>query len=220
MVKREVLKTLLKIKRTENWSLAKLSEETRVPVEIVRSILTEIADAVVVKDDTVSIADHGKVQIAIYCLNLATDPLYISKYLNWREFEDFTAAIVDAYGYVVYRSFRFKSINRRWEVDILAIKKPILLCLNCKHFLKQSWSSLRRAALEEFERAEALRQALPKLKLEPKPAKGWRILPTLITLLTPKFKFYDKIPIVKVTELRSFLEELPLHADSLKFLQV
>lgn len=219
-MRREVLKTLLKIKRTEDWSLTKLGEEARAPVETVRSILTEIADAVILKDDVVSIAEHGKVQIAIRCLNLAIDPLYISRYLDWREFEDFTAALVDAYGYAVYRSYRFKSINRRWEVDILAIKKPILLCLNCKHFLKQSWSSLRRAALEELERAEALRQALPKLKLEPKPSKGWRILPTIITLLTPKFKFYDKIPIVKVTELGSFLEELSLHTDSLRFLQV
>lgn len=219
-MKREILKTLLRIKRSEEWSLTRLSEETKIPVEIIKDALMEIADIVIVKNDTVSIAEHGKVQIAILCLNLAADPLYVSKYLDWREFEDFAATIVNAYGYMVYRNYRFKSMSRRWEIDILAIKKPVLLCLNCKHFLKQSWAPLRKAALEELERAEALRQALPRLKLKPKPSMGWGILPALITLLTPRFKIYDKIPIVKITELRNFLEELTLYADSLRFLQV
>ncbi|MBS7617018.1 hypothetical protein KEJ25_00120 [Candidatus Bathyarchaeota archaeon] len=219
-VKREILKTLLRIKRSEEYSLTKLSEETKISVETIKDALMEITDAVTVKNDTISIAEHGRVQIAILCLNLAADPSYISRYLDWREFEDFTAAIVNMYGYMVYRNYRFKSMDRRWEIDILAIKKPVLLCLNCKHFLKQSWTSLRKAALEELERAEALKQALPGLKLQPEPSKGWRILPAIVTLLTPKFKIYDKIPVVKVTELRNFLEELTLYVDSLRFLQL
>ncbi|MBS7610709.1 hypothetical protein KEJ27_00630 [Candidatus Bathyarchaeota archaeon] len=219
-VKREILKTLLRIKRSEEYSLTKLSEETKISVETIKDALMEITDAVTVKNDTISIAEHGRVQIAILCLNLAADPSYISRYLDWREFEDFTAAIVNMYGYMVYRNYRFKSMDRRWEIDILAIKKPVLLCLNCKHFLKQSWTSLRKAALEELERAEALKQALPGLKLQPEPSKGWRILPAIVTLLTPKFKIYDKIPVIKVTELRNFLEELTLYVDSLRFLQL
>ena len=219
-VKREILKTLLRIKRSEEYSLTKLSEETRIPVETIKDALMEIADIVAVKNDTISMTKYGRVQIAILCLNLAADPSYISRYLDWREFEDFTAAIVNMYGYMTYRNYRFKSMDRRWEIDILAIKKPVLLCLNCKHFLKQSWASLRRAALEELGRAEALEQALPRLKLQPKPSKGWGILPAVVTLLTPKFKIYDKIPVVRVTELGNFLEELTLHVDSLRFLQL
>ena len=219
-VKREVLKALLRIKRSEWWSLTKLSEETNTPVEVVKNVLMEVADFVTVREDSVSIAEYGKVQIAILCLNLGADPSYISRHLNWREFEEFTAKIVDAYGYIVYRNYRFKSVNRRWEIDVLAIKKPVLLCLNCKHFLKQRWASLRKAALEELERAEALRQALPRLKLEPKPSEGWKILPALITLVAPKSKVYDKIPIVRITELGNFLEDLALYIDSLRFLQV
>jgi len=219
-VKREVLKALLRIKRSEWWSLTKLSKETNTPVEVVKNVLMEVADFVTVREDSVSIAEYGKVQIAILCLNLGADPSYISRHLNWREFEEFTAKIVDAYGYIVYRNYRFKSVNRRWEIDVLAIKKPVLLCLNCKHFLKQRWASLRKAALEELERAEALRQALPRLKLEPKPSEGWKILPALITLVAPKSKVYDKIPIVRITELGNFLEDLALYIDSLRFLQV
>jgi DNA-binding Lrp family transcriptional regulator len=219
-VKREVLKALLRIKRSEWWSLTKLSEEANIPVEVVKSVLEDVTDSVIVKDDSVSIAEYGKVQIAILCLNLGADPSYVSRHLDWREFEEFTAKIVDAYGYTVYKNYRFKSVNRRWEIDVLAIKKPVLLCLNCKHFLKQRWSSLRKAALEELERAEALKQALPRLKLEPKPSEGWKILPALVTLITPKSKIYDKIPIVRITELGNFLEELTLYTDSLKFLQV
>lgn len=219
-MKCEVLKALLRIKRSESLSLTKLSEETRIPVETVRDILTEIADLVTIKNDVISIVEHGRVQIAILCLNLAADPSYVSRYLDWREFEDFTAKIIDAYGYTVYRRYRFKSIDKHWEIDILAIKKPILLCVNCKHFLKQTWSSLRLAALKELERAEALRQVLPRLKIKPKPSRGWKILPIIVTLLTPKFKFYDRIPIVKVTELGNFLEELIFHIDSLRYLQI
>jgi hypothetical protein len=219
-VKREVLKTLLRIKRSEEWSLTKLSEEANMPVEVVKNVLMEVADFVTVKDDATSIAGYGKVQIAVLCLNLGADPSYISRHLDWRGFEEFAAKIVDAYGYAVYKNYRFKSVNRRWEIDVLAIKKPVLLCLNCKHFLKQRWASLKKAALEELERAEALKQALPRLKLEPKPSEGWKILPALVTLIAPKSKVYDKIPIVRITELGNFLEELALYTDSLRFLQV
>jgi len=220
MVKREILKAFLKAKMGEELSLSRLSRETGIPKDVVEDVLSSVKDLVDFEDGKVRIGEDDRIQIAVLCLNLGADVSYVARYLDWREFERFTASILEAYGYIVYRGFRFKSMGRRWEIDILALKKPTVLCLNCKHHLRQNWSILRKAAREELSRAEAFKQALKRLKLDPKPSKGWWILPVLVTLFKPRSRIYEGIPIVQITELRNFLEELALYKSFFKTLNL
>lgn len=220
MVRREVLKALLKAKADEELTLSRLSREIGIPRDTVGEILSGLGSLVELEDGRVRVREDGRVQIAVLCLSLGADISFVARYLDWREFERFTASILEAYGYTVYRGLRFKSMGRRWEIDILALRKPAVLCLNCKHHLRQSWSMLRKAALEELSRAEALKQALKGLKLDPKPSRGWWILPVLVTLFKPRSRVYEGVPIVQITELRNFLEELTLYRSLFKTLNL
>jgi len=220
IIKREVLKALLRAKTDEELSLSMLSREIGIPRDVVEEALSSLKNLVNLEDGKVRIGEDDRIRIAVLCLSLGADVSYVARYLDWREFERFTASILEAYGYTVYRGFRFKSMGRRWEIDILALKKPIVLCLNCKHHLRQNWSILRKAALEELSRAEAFKQALKRLKLDPKPSKGWWILPVLVTLFKPRSRIYEGVPIVQITELRNFLEELALYKSFFKTLNL
>jgi len=220
MVKREILKAFLKAKIGEELSLSRLSRETGIPKDVVEDVLSSVKDLVDFEDGKVRIMEGNRIRIAVLCLSLGADISYVARYLDWREFERFTASILEAYGYSVYRGLRFKSMGRRWEVDIVALRRPAVLCLNCKHHLRQNWSILRKAALEELNRAEALKQAVKYLKLDPKPSEGWWILPVLVTLFKPRSKVYEGVPIVQITELRNFLEELALYKSFFKTLNL
>lgn len=215
-IKRRVLKALLRARTEDELSLTRLSRDVGVPRDVVKNVLVDLKDLVTLEDGRVRIKGDNRVRIAVLCLSLGADVSFVARYLDWREFERFTSSILEAYGYTVYRGFRFKATGRRWEIDILALRRPVMLCLDCKHHLRQNWSMLRRAALEELNRAEALKNALEGLKLDPKPSGGWWILPVLVTLFKPKYRVYEGVPIVQITELGNFLEELTLYKSLFK----
>lgn len=220
MIKREVLKALLKAKKDEELTLKGLSGKIGIPRDLVEKVLSGFENLVDLNDGRVRVNENNRVRIAVLCLSLGTDISFVARYLDWREFERFTASILEAYGYTVYRGFRFKSMGRRWEIDVLALKRPVVLCLNCKHHLRQNWYMLRKATLEELSRTEALKQALKNLKLNPKPSRGWWILPVLVTLFKPRERVYEGVPIVQITEFGNFLEELTLHRSLFKTLNL
>jgi hypothetical protein len=115
---------------------------------------------------------------------------------------------------------RFKHAGRKWDIDIVGCRKPLVLCLDCKHWQRGlKPSALRRIVEAQVERARALLDVLPNstFKLECVKWDRAKFFPVILSLIPCSFKFYDGVPVVPVLQLQDFLIQLPVQVESLKY---
>jgi Holliday junction resolvase-like predicted endonuclease len=151
---------------------------------------------------------------------LGADVEHISDLLCWREFEEIAAFALKNNGYSVQNNLRFKHESKRWEIDVVGCKKPLVICIDCKHWQRAiSSSALKRIIDLQSQRTQALADSLPNINLKLECAK-WekaKFIPSVLSLIPSSFKFWEKVPVVPVLQLQDFISQLPAYTDSLKF---
>lgn len=150
----------------------------------------------------------AKIRVAMRAIQLGQPERSILDALTWQEFEDYVAAAFDLHDFAVHRGFRF-STNRRYEVDVVAVRKPILFCVDCKHYgIRLGKSSALRVAVEEqIRRTEALATSFAAHQAALN-CMGWHaclLLPLLVTMLDEELIFHEKVPVVPALRLNAFL---------------
>jgi len=198
-----------------------VAKNSSIPVEVVKKFLlahiyTENS-FFKLRDRILDASPSQRVQMAVQAMRLGADPERICKFLGWKEFEDFSKRVFEAFHYFVNANFRFKgNEGRRWEIDVVAYKKPLIISVDCKHW-RHGWteSSIKKVAEEHVNRTLAFTRTLNnhvrKINLD-----NWnqaRVVPVILSLLSSSCRFYLKTPIVPVLSLRNFLNELPMHED-------
>ena len=53
--------------------------------------------------------------------------------VDWKEFEQFCAMVLEEHDWKVQKTFRFK-LKKRYEIDVLARKFNRVLAIDCKHW--------------------------------------------------------------------------------------
>ena len=115
---------------------------------------------------------------------------------------------------------RFKHGGRRWEIDVVACRKPLVLCVDCKRWQRGlKPSALRKIVEAQVNRACALVDALPSpaLKIECVKWNKAKFVPVVLSLMPSSYKFFDNVPVVPVLQLQDFLTQLPAYVESLKY---
>jgi len=219
-IERTVLLSLLKLTQEGPISKDLICKDARVVAQVVDEILEKISDEGLaqLKDKVVEVSMNQRVKISIRVIRLGADFERVCRVLRWDEFESITATAFAANNFNVTRRFRFKQGGRRWEIDVIGCKEPIIACVDCKHW-RHGWgeSASVKAVKAQIERTEALARALPthqELGLT-----DWRkakLIPIVLSLVPAPFKFYSNTPIVPILQLQNFLNELPCHTNSLK----
>jgi len=126
-----------------------------------------------------------RVRFAMYLLGRGFSPNKIAYALSWREFESLVSAALKEEGFSVRAPFYTK--KPRSQIDILAERDYVILCIDCKHFIKQySMLSMERIAWKQVERAKILRK-------EVNPNK--RIVPVIVTLREDYPKNVSGVPL-------------------------
>ncbi|MBX5328690.1 hypothetical protein HM003_04975 [Candidatus Bathyarchaeota archaeon A05DMB-5] len=215
--------SLLKLTREGAVSLELVKKDAKLPLQIVEKLLRKLQnDGCVYLQKSVVEADSlQRVKLAVYALQLGADVENVSSFLHWKEFEDIAALAFERNGYGVYRNVRFKYAGRRWEIDVVGCKKPIAVCLDCKHWHHGVYPSvLRKIVEEQVERAFIFAESLPNpfVKIECVSWERIKFVPAVLLLVPGRFKFYDGVPIIPVLQLQDFLTQLPALVDSLKHL--
>lgn len=75
---------------------------------------------------------------------------------GWSTLEELVRALLREHGFTCRRSIYIKLAGRRYEVDLLAWKRDILLCIDCKRWARVRASALRQAALNQKRRCDAV----------------------------------------------------------------
>ena len=219
-IERTVLLSLLKLTQEGPISKVLVSKDARVPVQIAEDMLEKISGEGLVRlrGKAVDASVNQRVQIAIRAIKLGADFQRVCRALTWDEFENITATAFLANNFIVTRRFRFKHAGRRWEIDVIGCREPIIACVDCKHW-RHGWgkSASVKAVEAQIERTEALARVLPKhheLGLT-----DWRkaiLIPVILSLVPAPLKFHRNTPIVPILQLQNFLNELPAHVNALK----
>lgn len=220
-IERNLIISVLKLTRNGPIANEIVSKDARIPLQIVNDILKKLQkDGLVYLRDKVVEADSvQRLKLAVHAIRLGADFERVSSFLDWKEFENIAAIAFELNGYRAKKNLRFKHGGRRREIDIVGCKKPLVVCVDCKHWHHGMYpSALRKIVEAQVERTFALAESLPALvnKIKCASWKKAKLVPAVLSLVKGRFKFYDNVPIVPVLQLQNFLSELPAHADTLK----
>jgi Holliday junction resolvase-like predicted endonuclease len=221
VVERDLLISLLKLTKNGSIPLKSVKIDSRLSSTIAVNLLQNLQneDIIYLENGAVEVNSYSRLKIAIKALSLGADVEAVSNLLRWQEFEEIAAVALERNGYVTAKNVRFKHGGRRWEIDVVGCKKPLVLCVDCKHWHHGlSLSALKRIVEAQAQRTRALAELLPStgIKLECVKWKGAKFVPAVLSLIHGSFKFYDQVPIVPVLQLQDFLHQVPAYTDSLK----
>ena len=220
----EFLLALLGGTRNGTISVGSLSEEIGVSSEMVEERLASLVgkDLVTNFDGThIDVTEGQRLHLATYAIKEGVDIERVCAVLGWAEFEDLVAFALYHREFEVKKHFRVKQVMKRYEIDLVGLKEPLVLSIECKHW-KRSW---RRAATidvinTQIKRTKALVQSIP----EPKDKLGvgkWHevnFIPLVLTLSNTPIKIYEGVPVVPIFKFNTFLDEMLTNLDELMVL--
>lgn len=221
VVETQILYSLLKLTRTSAVSRRSLAKAAQVSAPIIDNVMLKLARADLISEyqDLIEVSPTQRVKIAVAALSFAGDFERTCALLSWAEFEGIVAQAFEVNGYRTLRNFRFKQQSKRWEIDVLGIKKTFIICVDCKHW-KRGWrrAAIAKAVEAQTQRTEALSKVLPtyrqKAKLEQ--VENTKLIPVVMSLTPGPFKFHAGVPIVPVLQVQDFINELPAQAHLLR----
>jgi len=124
------------LKLTKNGSISKeiVKKDARVASEIAEKIFKKLhSNGLVYLQNNFLEADSlQRLKLAVYAVQLGADLETVSSHLQWKEFENMAAFALERNGYGVVRNLRFKHAGRRWEIDVVGFRRPMVLCVDCK----------------------------------------------------------------------------------------
>ena len=199
-----------------------INTDARIPSSVTFALLEKLQNENLVdlENGLVEVDDSAKVKLAVKAVELGAGVERISDFLSWREFEEIASVALDLNGYVAARNVHFTQGGRRWEIDVVGCKKPLVVCIDCKQWHHgMNPSTLARIAESQARRVDAFSKALPNVKLA-LPCVKWekaQFIPVIVSLISGGSKFFGRVPVVPVLQLQDFISQLPLQMDSLKY---
>lgn len=164
----------------------------------------------------------AKVQIAIRALQLGEPQRPILQSLTWQEFEEFVTQIFAFHEFEVHHRFRF-STNRRFEIDIIAGRNPIIFCVDCKQWGVRlgKASTLRTASEEQLFRTKTLGEHFARFQADLGYLE-WQtplLIPLLVTMLHEDIQYHEQNPIIPAAHLNAFLLGFEESLESLQIVR-
>jgi Holliday junction resolvase-like predicted endonuclease len=221
-IERDLIISLLKLTTNGSVSRESINKDAKIPSAVALKLLRQLqTDGMVyLRGNNVEVDTNNRLKLAVKAATLGADIEHVSDMLCWQEFEDITAIALEKNDYIITKNMHFKHGGRRWEIDVVGCKKPLVICIDCKHWHHgMSPAALKKIAEAQIERTRALSESLPNISLEIECAK-WskaKFVPAVLALIPCSFKFYDMVPIVPVLQLQDFLSQLPAYTESLKY---
>jgi len=217
---REVLISTLNLTKSGLGDIKDISRNARVPPQTVCQILerNESSGIIRISGSKVIATHEQRLRIAMKAVDLGADVERVCKYLSWEEFEEVSVLALEVNGFDVKKHFRFSWNGRRFEIDLLALKKPFVVCVDCKQW-RRGWrgTASRKAAEKQVQRTKILAEASLSMT-EKIGIDGWNqacFIPVILSLFPSASRFYRSTPIVPIIQFRSFIQAMPAHIDEI-----
>lgn len=171
-----------------------------------KKMLTEMTQNQIGRMDgeTIEFTDGDKIKAALYAVLKGATIDDAAAHLSWRDFEGLAAQILEEKNFSIVRNHIMT--NPRMEIDIIGIKLGISLLIDCKHWQKHSPSALDAAVQKQIERTK---HYVAK-------TNGAVAAPVIVTLYQDRVSFINKVPIVPIFQLSSFIDEFYGNLEDIK----
>lgn len=217
---KDVIASLLRLTKTGPVQEQLLRKDARVSGQVMHEALRKLSEREFIGQQRglVEASPSQRVSMAVQAIKLGADFEQVCKLLEWTEFESIAAQTFQANGFRVLKNFRFKHAAKRWEIDVLGCREPLVVCVDCKHW-RRGWSkaAMIKAVEAQEERtrnfAETLSHSYRRTILAE--WKSATVIPIVLSLVPGGFKFHNNVPIVPVLQLQDFINELSLEVSSL-----
>jgi len=208
--------------KNSRCQIGELVTSVRIGRASIEEVLRDLHDKglVTLGGEEVIVSPEQRMRIAVAAVAQGSDAETISRHLRWQEFELLADRVLVRSGYATKTHFVFRQAGRRFEIDVLGAKEPLLLCIDCKHW-QYGWapSRISAAATNQLLRVTSLSQTLRKYEssLGMSQWKSVRMLPVLLTLADVSSRIVGGVPTVPALRLRTFLSEVGPWVDELRF---
>ncbi|MEK6944999.1 MAG: hypothetical protein AABW55_06165, partial [Thermoproteota archaeon] len=95
------------------------------------------------------------------------------------------------------------------EIDVVGIRLGIAVLVDCKHWKRQSPSTLRNTVTKQIQR---VRHYVKK-------TRGAMAVPVIVTLYQEQLSFIEKVPIVPILQFSSFVDEIYGNLDQVNVIE-
>jgi hypothetical protein len=217
IVERNLIIAILKLTKGGATSHELINKQAKIPSEDAQKLLQKMQDdgLVYVREDAIELESAQRLKLAVRALSLGGDIEQVASFLSWQEFEEMADLALAENGYSVRRNLRFKHAGRKWEIDVVGCRKPLAICIDCKHWHHSLRpSAIKEIVKEQIKRTKALAEALPNPTIRIECAKWERVkfIPVVLSLMQGAAKFYEKVPVVSVLQLQDFVNGLPAYS--------
>ncbi len=131
--------------------------------------------------------------------------------IDWKDFEELVARILEKYYFKTYHNFRFKT-ERRYEIDVLGIRNNVIFVIDCKQWGKGRYkkSALKNAINDQKQRTEQLKKFLKnniiaQTKLRITKLSKTTFISLIVTWLEEDLIEYENVLILPIWKLNEFL---------------
>ncbi len=224
-IEREVAISILKLARNEPVRHESINIDAKIPSSFGLNLLRKMQNEglIYLRGEGVETDSIQRLKLAVRAIELGADSERVASFLEWAEFEKIAANILEMNGYEVTQNLRFKEASKRWEIDVVASRKPLVLCIDCKHWHRTMFpASLQKIAAQQALRTESLARSLPNLQVR-LPCATWQsgtFMPLVLSLLTGRFKFCGDVPVVSLLQLQDFRTQFPAMRTEMKSFQI
>jgi len=159
------------------------------------------------EDDVIDFDSADKLKAAIFAIKSGATVDEVAVHLGWRDFEGLVAKIFEAKGFSIIKNLMLT--KPRMEIDVVGIRLGMAVLVDCKHWKRQSPSTLRNTVTKQIQR----------VKHYVKKTSGAMAVPVIVTLYQEQLSFIEKVPIVPILQFSSFVDELYGNLDQVNVIK-
>ncbi len=159
------------------------------------------------KNDSVFFHESDKLKTAFFAISNGSPIEEVSEYLNWKDFEALVSQILSENGFYVEKNVILT--KPRMEIDVIGKKLNVEILIDCKHWKKMNESVLNDIVNKQVNRVKRYVDDIGQIMA----------VPAIVTLHQEQITFINKVPIIPVTQLSSFLDELYGNLDQISTIE-
>ena len=225
MSTRNILVSILNLTKENNrCSLEDLRAHARMTLADLRWQVEKLAAAGMLRlQENLAVTNpEQRLGMALRALGEGADFERICRLLSWQEFEDITVRSLEANGFSAVKHVVFKSNDARQEVDVVGVRGMLIVCLDCKHWMRGLRGTLaKEIAMAQAKRAQGLASSeRARTRLGISTTSALYFVPVVVSLVNAGPRSSCGVPIVSALKLNSFLRSIDPFVEGLFIVKV
>ncbi|MEM1666734.1 MAG: nuclease-related domain-containing protein [Nitrososphaerota archaeon] len=176
-----------------------------------RDVAFKIVSRLLGKDfnvNCVEVTGDTRLSIILKCIRDYAPAEVLARHVSWKDFEVLSAKVLNEYGFNVLTNVRLRLSKKKCELDVLAVRSPTVLLLDCKKW-NAVLSGKRLTSIVESHMRRGRMLAEYLLNMLGKGETTVEIVPAVLTLYGSNKRVENGVAIVPVGLLGNFIEKLP-----------